>query len=212
MLGNPSTLLNAGKTTNFIYSLEGKITDEILESVNNRSSKTKLHEVYSVFEKNGIEVKYSGTEHPMFEKNLTQIDSKMPEIVYEMLKLYYFKGINRILEIVEMLTERNPLGYKGIELPYYAYKIKKMLTAFALGMSPSKPWGGYEEANGGYLIVRDDGEVLCFNVYNRNEFEDYLLKNTKMETASTTRHDFSRIYRGADGNYYLKLNLQIRFR
>jgi hypothetical protein len=28
-------------------------------------------------------------------------------------------------------------------------------------------------ATGGYLVVKEDGEVLCYYVYKRNEFESY---------------------------------------
>ena len=63
---------------------------------------------------------------------------------------------------------------------------------------------------GGYIIVREDGEVLCYHLFNRNEFENYLISNTKFETASTSRHDFGYIYED-NGRYFLKLNLQIRF-
>ena len=45
----------------------------------------------------------------------------------------------------------------------------------------------------------------------RNQFEDYLFANTKLETASSTRHDFGKIYEEGE-NYYFKLNLQIRFK
>ncbi|NBV92655.1 MAG: HpaII family restriction endonuclease, partial [Flavobacteriia bacterium] len=41
-------------------------------------------------------------------------------------------------------------------------------------------------------------------------FEDYLVANTKLDTASTTRHEFGAIYQ-EQGAYYIKLNLQIRF-
>ena len=65
-------------------------------------------------------------------------------------------------------------------------------------------------ATGGYIIVREDGEVLCYHLFNRNEFENYLLKNTKFETASTSRHQFGDIYK-ENGKYFIKLNLQVRF-
>ena len=77
-------------------------------------------------------------------------------------------------------------------------------------MLPSTPWNGKADATGGYIIVREDGEVLCYHLFNRNEFEDYLVNNTKFETASTSRHQFGSIYKD-NGKYYLKLNLQIRF-
>ena len=85
-----------------------------------------------------------------------------------------------------------------------------MLSDCALGMLPAKTCDGIADATGGYIIVREDGEVLCYHLFNHNEFENYLLQNTKFETASTSRHQFGSIYKENE-KYYLKLNLQIRF-
>ena len=67
------------------------------------------------------------------------------------------------------------------------------------------------DANGGYLVVRKDGEVVCYHFYNRNDIEDYLYYNTRFERASRSRYGFGSLYRGDDGQVYIKLNLQIRF-
>jgi hypothetical protein len=75
---------------------------------------------------------------------------------------------------------------------------------------PSKVWTGQYDATGGYLIIKENGDVLCYHIYNRNEFEDYLFNNTKLDTASSSRHDFGTIYE-ENGELYFKLNLQIRF-
>ena len=48
------------------------------------------------------------------------------------------------------------------------------------------------------------------NFYNQNDFEDYLFKNTKLETASTSRHKFGFVYE-ENGQQFFNLNLQIRF-
>jgi hypothetical protein len=78
--------------------------------------------------------------------------------------------------------------------PFTNTKCKRFLTDVALGMMPSKVWGGLYDATGGYLIVKSDGEILCYHIYNRNQFEDYLFHNTKLETASSTRHEFGKVY------------------
>ena len=93
---------------------------------------------------------------------------------------------------------------------FYEYKIKRFLTDVALGMMPSKVWTGQYDATGGYLIVKESGDILCYHIYNRNEFEDYLFNNTKLDTASSSRHDFGTVYKENE-ELYFKLNLQIRF-
>ena len=94
---------------------------------------------------------------------------------------------------------------------FYEYKLKHLLTDIALGLMPAKVWTGKYDATGGYLIVKEDGNVLAYHLYNRNEFENYLFHNTKLETASTTRHNFGKIFQEND-KQIMKLNLQIRFK
>ena len=91
------------------------------------------------------------------------------------------------------------------------FKRKKFLCSCALGMKPAKPWDGLDEANGGYIIVKADGEILAYHIYNRNFFEQYLLDNTYLERASTSRHEYMSLYE-ENGEMFIKLNLQIRFR
>ncbi|MCQ2312833.1 MAG: HpaII family restriction endonuclease [Paludibacteraceae bacterium] len=77
-------------------------------------------------------------------------------------------------------------------------------------MTPAKEWNGRYNANGGIIIVKDQGDVVCIHFYDRNDLEDYLYTQTYFETPSMTRHKFGHIYK-KDGNKYLKLNLQVRF-
>lgn len=93
----------------------------------------------------------------------------------------------------------------------YEYKLKKFLCSVALGMRPSEHWNGYDEANGGYVIVKYNGDVVAYHIYNRDAFETYLLNNTKFERGSTSKHKFASVYSEPDGKMYVKLNLQIRF-
>lgn len=208
-LGSPSTLINAGKTTNFIYEVTGNINDDIMNEFNTCSKKFK--DRFEVLNNNSCDIKYSSMENDMFESNLLLIDGDLPKICAYMLKEYYSSGINTVRSSLGSLNEHNPLEYdlsKGH--PFYEYKFKKLLAECALGMLPSKVWDGTADATGGYIIVREDGEVLCYHLFNRNEFEIYLINNAKFETASTSRHGFGSIYK-ENGKYYLKLNLQIRF-
>lgn len=208
-LGSPSTLINAGKTTNFIYEITGNINDDIMNEFNTCSKKFK--DRFEVLNNNSCDIKYASMENDMFESNLLLIDGDLPKICAYMLKEYYSSGVNTVRNSLDSLNEHNPLNYdlsKGH--PFYEYKFKKLLAECALGMLPSKVWDGTADATGGYIIVREDGEVLCYHLFNRNEFEIYLINNTKFETASTSRHSFGSIY-NENGKYYLKLNLQVRF-
>lgn len=208
-LGGASTLINAGKTTNFIYEITGNPNDDIAEGFETCSKKFKDKMAY--LKNKGCTLNYIGMENDTFESNLLLIDGDLPQICAYMLTEYYSSGVNTVEKALDSIVAANPMNYnltKGH--PFYQYKFKKFLTESALGMLPSKAWDGTADATGGYIIVREDGEVLCYHLFNRNEFENYLLKNTKFETASTSRHQFGSIYKEND-KYYLKLNLQVRF-
>ena len=212
-VGNDATLLNAGKTTNFIFLIEGfNPSVEEFVTINSIESKSKIKDRIEEISKAGGELKYITLEQDVFKNNLILIDSLLPNILAETIKIFYSTPISSINELTESIKKSNPLKYDTqFSHTFYEYKLKRFLTDVALGMTPSKVWNGVYDATGGYLIVKENGDVLCYHIYNRNQFEDYLFENTKLETASSTRHEFGKIYK-ANGQFYLKLNLQIRFK
>ena len=207
-LGSAPTLLNASGATNFVFAVDG-ISDEQMEIINALSNpKSKIMDRMEQIFSNG-KVTYSKAANEKFASNLMLIDSRMEEIIAQVLLCYYRDNISDCREIINKLEEENPLGFpkKG----FYEFKFKKFLCSVALGMMPSKEWDGYDEANGGYIIVSADGEVLVYHIYNRDYFEKYLLDNTKLERGSTSRHGFAFLYK-EDEKMCMNLNLQVRFK
>lgn len=212
-LGGKSTLLNAGKTTNFIFEiLNASITTEEIERINQIESRSKIKDRISEIQFMGGKLTFLKTEHDIFNNNLILVDSLLPNILSEMILLFFKSNLSSIKSICQQISILNPLNFDTQHShAFYEYKIKRFLTDVALGMMPSKVWTGQYDATGGYLIVKENGDVLCYHIYNRNQFEDYLFENTKLETASSTRHDFGKIYFAKNGDIQFKLNLQIRF-
>src|SRR5690554_129234 len=211
-LGGASTLLNAGKTTNFIFKIKNlSLTQNQITEINEIETRSKIKDrIEKIAQLNG-KLEFKKTESSVFGNNLILIDSALPNIISESLKLFFTSTFSSIEELTNQISAKNPLDYNlETNHPFYSYKIKRFLTDIALGMMPSKVWSGQLDATGGYLVVKEDGEVLCYHIYNRNEFEDYLINNTKLETASSSRHEFGTIYK-ENNQLYFKLNLQIRF-
>lgn len=157
-------------------------------------------------------------ENKIFENNLILIDSKLPVILASIIKTHYISGINKISELTEIITSENPCEYDiDLNPKFYEYKIKRMLVDSALGMKVAKVWSGNFNANGGYIAVKNDGEILCYHIYNFNEFQDYLFLHTKIDNPDSkkARCDFGRVLPGSeiglDDGYFIKLNFQIRF-
>jgi hypothetical protein len=211
-LGGASTLINASKSTNFIYRLSIPLSQEAVEAINAMSTKNKIQDRISQIHSRGSSLVYHRVQSETFEQNLTMIDSQFPNIISVVLELFYGGEGSSIPALVEKLNEINPCYFsRETEHPFYEYKIKNFLTDSALGMTPNTIWSGHYDANGGYIIVKENGEVLCYHIYNRNEFQDYLYANTKLETASSSRHGFGKIYT-IDNEQFFNLNLQVRFR
>ena len=211
-LGSPSTLMNADRNTNFIYKIDNtNLSDnQIIEinSINPRKFRYKQR-IEKIKEFSG-KINFTTTENLTFKNNLTFIDSSLPRIMAEIIYLFYTTKLTKIADLVNELSRTNPLNYNLADgHPFYAYKIKRFLTDIALGMTPAKVWTGVLDATGGNLIVKESGEILCYHIYNRNEFENYLYYNTKLDTPRSD-FDYGKVYKeGSD--FFFKLNLQIRY-
>jgi HpaII restriction endonuclease len=211
-LGNPSTLLNAGKTTNFVYKIDStSLNENEINEINAVDTKNKIKDRIEIIKQKGGSFTFQNSEQKIFSNNLTLIDSLMPNILGNIVFDFYSSNRSKLKDLVESVHNTNPLNFDtSNDHKFYSYKVKRFLTDIALGMMPSKVWTGEYDATGGYLIVKENGEILCYHIYNRNDFENYLLNNTKLDTGSSTRHNFGTVYK-ENGNLYFKLNLQIRF-
>ena len=211
-LGSPSTLLNAGESTNILYKVEGcSLTDNEIAEINNIE---EHNDRMKAIKDKGCSFVYADVENATFKNNLLFLDCCMPELVADCLLPYYTEQSSASLKnAVEKIADINPIGFTGKDvLSFYEHKMKVLLLDAALGMTPAKTWTGRYDANGGYLVVKNDGDIVCYHFYNRNDVEDYLYNNTRFERASRSRHHFGSLFRGADNNVYIRFNLQIRFK
>ena len=88
-LGGASTLLNAGKTTNFIFKINnlGLSQNQILE-INEIETRSKIKDrIEKITELGGI-LEFQKTESSVFGNNLVLIDSALPKIIAESLEAY----------------------------------------------------------------------------------------------------------------------------
>ncbi len=210
-LGRPSTLLNAGNNTNITYKIIGKsLSDAEISQIN--QIKRQSDRIRGLCNK-GCSLDFFCVENETFRNNLLFLDCYMPQFIAECLSINTIKCKSSIPDVVTELAKKNPVGFSGSDIvSFYAHKMKVLLLDSALGMTPGKEWTGKYDANGGYLVVKDDGEIVCYHFYKKNEVEDYLYNNTRFENASRERYNYGFIYRGASGDAYIKLNLQIRFK
>lgn len=210
-LGSASTLLNPGESTNILYRIVGfDLTDKQIDFINGIGD--HLPRMQALLDA-GCKLEYSNIEHSTFRNNLLFLDTCMPEFIASCLVRGSMPDhSSQIKDIVESVAQENPFGFTGSDpIAFYEHKMKVLLIDVALGMTPGKEWKGKYDANGGYLVVKKDGDIVCYHFYNRNDVEDYLYYNTRIDRASRSRYHFGSLFRGEDGDVYIKLNLQIRF-
>lgn len=233
LLGKDSTLFNTGAGNNFIY----KITSEkniLIQDFNNETYKPQgniskiTFRLQKLIDEYSSQINFSEIQSTQLWRNLKMVDGDLPEIISYCLLYRWLYKTHIVAELVTILEERDPLKfYKGevSEQKLYEYKIKKFLAECAMGMTSETPWHGVYDATGGVIVCKQDGNVVCFHVYDFNLFRDYLLKNTKLEQPSTGEDENNpgnpRLKKGTKKYYYgwlykeeellFKINLQVRF-
>ena len=208
-------LFNASKATNLIYRITPDLDAAKADEINQ-------FETYGArikwLTENGYVLQFVRTNNPIFQTNLELIDSRLPEILSHLLLHKFLNGTSKLNELTAYLNQTNPCGFNiHLNPNFYTYKIKRLLVDAALGMKGGQLWTGTFNATGGYIIVKKDGELLCYHIYNWNDFQDYLLNNTKIDLPDSKPHrcDYGRVLTAAEveesTGTFIKLNFQIRF-
>lgn len=218
-----ATLFNASKNTNFVYEISN-MSDSLMEAFNGtlvyRSSKPTIpiKARMDILKENNCSLSYIGTNsykdpvHDFAKANLVKAGGlELPQIVGEMLKVFYLRGISSLSEIVKILAEEDPIGYFASDKDvYYGKKVEDLVYNMFTGMRMSTMWDGRSTVNGGYIIAKESGEILAFHTCFSDNFKKFLLNSLRLESASCSRHDYCSIFKEND-RFYIKLNLQIRF-
>lgn len=213
-IGSSPTLFNANKTTNIIYEIKDSDglpmpSDKIIQ-INSIETRFKyIDRIKSIIE-NEYHIYYSSFEDETFLLNLEIIDSKLPEIIAFAVLEKYVNRITKIIDVINNLTTKNPLGYnltKGHN--FYEYRIINFLVEAALGMTSAAVWNGIHDATGGIIIVKDDSEVVCYHLIEFNKFKSYLKRSARLDNPSGGRMDYGTIYE-EDGKSFIKLNFIVK--
>lgn len=225
-LRTAATLLNAsGENTNFIYEVTGPMDDEKMECFNSIFKEVKrkgeicfdiaTSERMQYLHGIGCDIEFVCPAKSLARANLIKCGGKeMPDIVAGMLKKFYFENLSgqtSMSDCVSYLADKDvaDYGFEDLEDTYRA-KIAQLLLCTFTGMRLGASWNGRQEVNGGYIVVKNDGDVVAFHSTIADEFKDFLVAKMLMESPSHSRHKDMYIYKEND-RYFLKLALQLRF-
>lgn len=206
-LGQAATLLNSSGSTNIVYEIkkdpskkQGGIPDI---SKSPSSHPQNVRAIYGA----GYLLDYFEYQSDTFSENLSYVDSNLPShIAKVLLKSYLQDDIKSFAKISELVF---PVSDKDSNQPLF--KLKEFLGAVSMGLRPSTEWRGNSSKFKGLMVVKDDGTVVFYYMNSRLNFEEYLFQNVRFDRPSTRRHRYGQIFED-NGRFFIKLNLQIRFR
>jgi hypothetical protein len=226
-----ATLINASGQTLFQYLIKSTSDPREINDIKTALSTTKLDgsgctikvgpkERVSNLINAGFELEFKAIKSQYFQENIQLIDSSLDVFLAECLKVFMQEKITGLADIVSEVSLRNPCKYKVSckerLLDFYQYKMKRLIVDAALGMQPKTPWTGEYDASGGYIIVKESGDVICYHLYNWNALQDYLYNNLRFETPPSTstgsKRSFNYALHYSDGmEQLMDICLQIRF-
>lgn len=220
-LGSASTLINANKESSaFRFELikEGKSpTEEEAKDLN--ASPNALKKAIA----QGWSLKFVKACGKALNYNLRLMDSLGPEIIASLLlERYYGKTASLpITDLIARISEDSrcklyPAVASFGETPeerkaVLEFKVRNILLGFATGATVGIRWDGRDDANGGFIVVKKNGEIVCLELFTREAVGRYLLDWTFFEEPSRKRHGHNKVLL-EDGRGYIDLQLQVRFR
>ncbi|MBC6111731.1 HpaII family restriction endonuclease [Pedobacter fastidiosus] len=152
----------------------------------------------------GLKMSFVKMESLETEAKLKLIESRMPEILSFIACFAQRAGSSSFKESIIELKLNNPLKYDLSQgHPFYEYKLKKLLLSLCL-IDWSKGTNNYIN---GISFINEDGELICCHVNDERSFQEFLIENTLIVTKSA----INRVYE-ENGELFIKLNLQIRFK
>lgn len=218
---NAATLFNAAKASSFVYKLVGASRAQVdyINQLNTKTGGKDKNARLQYIQEQGIGFEFQGAkilpqqEHSTFADNLEMVRGDMVEIMNEILLVQYFQAKDncKLSDITKHLEQTNPL-HKRTSGTFYQKAIKDLLYATFAGMTASKPWDGQSIVNGGYIVAKEDGEVLVYHTRDNESFRTFLFNNTRIDrpSSSASKYDYAHAYQEGE-EYFFDLNFQIRF-
>lgn len=178
-IGSSPTLFNSSQSSGFVYKIVGCDVD----GMHRLNYKEGFLDIISAI-KEEYSLEYSGCRNEIFEQNIRVVDSRMDEILQNviLMQVGYLDGLDStsIPEISKALATLNPIGVRNPEV-FYEAKLKAFLFASFAGMTASTEWNGRKKLTGGYIDVDREGELLYYRAISDDIFENYLFKHTYVD-------------------------------
>ena len=210
------TLFNAGTKSAVLFRVRGATgrDAERFNSLLTPAGKRDWKACARYLRAGGFRLELLDTRDGVFAENLLVVRDRMLELLAECLvqRFVLDTSVTGVPAVVSAVAARNPLGYPASRAAdLYEKAFKDFLFASFTGLTAAKRWDGDEQVNGGYIVVKDDGDALCYHASDLGAFKGYLYRNTFFEYVSCRKFDWSFMEPDGSGGYVLPINFSIRF-
>lgn len=220
--GENPTLFNTAKASAAKYKISG-MTDELMQQINSMVDK-KGHAAVSdrcrAIRNSGCKLEYVGYEWAQrakceaFKENLSLINPYLPDVIQRILWNHFMEKQSEIdIEaVVQRIINENPCKLSLPEIKY-PYMIKMFLYSSYCGMTASTLWDGKSTVKGGYITIKDTGEIVANYALESESFKNFLYTHCYLDFPSTDNGHgaYGEVYKERE-DYYFKFNFQIRIR
>lgn len=220
--GENPTLFNTGKASAAKYKIQG-MTPELMDSINamvDKKNHAAVSDRCSAIRDNGCKMEFVGFEYASrakccaFQESLDQINPRLPFVIERMMWNHFMEGQPEtdIVSVTEKIIEENPCD---ITIPEnkYPYMVKLFLYAAYCGMTAGTVWHGENTVKGGYITVKSNGDIVANYALESEAFKNFLFTHCYLDFPSTDEAHgaYGKVYQ-EDGDYFFKLNFQIRLK
>ncbi len=220
--GENPTLFNTAKASAVKYRIDG-MNDSLMKEINSILD-SKGHAAVSnrckTILENGCKLNYIGYEYAKkakceaFKENLDLINDKLATVIERILWNHFVCGLSEsdIVSVTDRIVKENPCGLSMPEIKY-PFMIKMFLYSAYCGMTASTIWDGKSKVKGGYITVKNSGEVVANYADESEAFKNFLFTHCYLDYPSTdSGHGaYGEVYKD-NNQYFFKLNFQIRIR
>ncbi len=225
LLNSDTILFDTGNYANFIFKVNGLAHDFDLRNINPPISGEHSYKITELawrlneLERLGFEIRFHSIQSDKLKLNLELIDSRLPEILGYLVYCKSKYDTVSIVDLLSLLKAKNPLklDFEGGH-PIYEVKLKAFLSECAFGLRCDNVWTGTNGLVNDIIIVKKSGKANHYNPYLINSFQDYLLNSARVDHANFYKdcdnakmQKFGWVYEN-NGELFIKLNLQIRFK
>ena len=221
--GENPTLFNTGKASAVVYHITKNMTSKLMNEINSMVD-CKNHVAVAdrcvALREHGCKLEFIGYEYASrarcyaFEENLDQINPRLPKVIERILWNHFMEGDTDvdISVVTQRIINENPCGISRPE-DKYPYMMKMFLYSTYCGMTAGTVWNGKSKVKGGYITVKESGEIIANYAVESEAFKNFLYTHCYLDYPSTDQAHgaYGAVY-SEDGEYYFKFNFQVRIR